>query len=167
MAICLIKTKDYKQTIEHCNKALEIDSNNLKALFRRGIAYSEIDDWDLGQKDFEKALEFDPNNKEVKKEFDKLKKKIREQNKKDGKIFGGMFEKLAKEEELERKKEELERKKEEERKKNEEKKMEENKENKKSDANEQQTETKEENKNEEKKSESKTASKAEDPMETS
>jgi FK506-binding protein 4/5 len=74
---------------------LEIDGKNIKALFRRGIAYSESGDWNEAKADFMKCLEMEPENKDVKKELTLLKRKIAEQNAKDKKAYAGMFEKLA------------------------------------------------------------------------
>jgi FK506-binding protein 4/5 len=81
---------------------LELDSNNIKALYRRGVAYTETDQWDLAKQDLQRALELDPNNAEVKSAFAKLKKKIRLQDQKDKKIFSNLFDRLRKIEEQEK-----------------------------------------------------------------
>lgn len=39
IAACCLKTKDYRQVIEACNKAIEIDANSEKAYFRMAQAY--------------------------------------------------------------------------------------------------------------------------------
>jgi FK506-binding protein 4/5 len=101
IAACFLKLKKYKDVQDHCNKALDIDSKSIKALYRRGVANSELDNWDQAKMDLSKALEIDPENKEVKKELLKLNKKIKAQNKKEMRIFSGMFEKFSREEEKE------------------------------------------------------------------
>lgn len=44
---------------------LELESTNVKALYRRGQAYMELADLDLAEFDVKKALEIDPNNRFV------------------------------------------------------------------------------------------------------
>jgi tetratricopeptide (TPR) repeat protein len=81
-----------------------MDGSNLKGLYRRGLIYMQLDEWDKAKDDFDRALEIDPDNKEVKRQVSLLNKKIALQNKKDKKIFGGMFEKFAKADEEREKK---------------------------------------------------------------
>ena len=44
---------------------LELESTNVKALYRREQAYMELADFDLAEFDVKKALEIDPNNRFV------------------------------------------------------------------------------------------------------
>jgi len=94
-AVCLMRTKKFKEAIENCTKALEIEKDNVKALFRRGTCYSEVNEWEASKKDLNRALELEPENKDAKRELILLKNKIKDQNQKDKKIYAGMFEKLA------------------------------------------------------------------------
>jgi FK506-binding protein 4/5 len=96
-AACHMKDKEYKKVIENCNKALDIDRTNIKALFRKGSCLVDLDEWDEGQRSLERAAELDPNNKDVKRELLRLKKKRQEQDKKDKQFFSTIFQKLAKE----------------------------------------------------------------------
>jgi tetratricopeptide (TPR) repeat protein len=41
-ALCFIKLKKYDNAIEDCTKALAMDSKNVKAAWRRGLAYKEL-----------------------------------------------------------------------------------------------------------------------------
>ncbi|KAJ3681216.1 hypothetical protein LUZ60_015705 [Juncus effusus] len=95
-AACKLKLKDYKQAEKLCTKVLELESTNVKALFRRAQAYSNLADFDLAEIDIKKALEIDPDNKDVKLEYKKLKEKVKEYNKKDAKFYGNIFAKLSK-----------------------------------------------------------------------
>nr|XP_043622845.1 peptidyl-prolyl cis-trans isomerase FKBP62-like isoform X2 [Erigeron canadensis] len=61
-AACKLKLKDYKQAEKLCTKVLEIDSQNVKALYRRAQAYMNAADLDLAELDIKKALESDPDN---------------------------------------------------------------------------------------------------------
>ncbi|KAF9610757.1 hypothetical protein IFM89_024613 [Coptis chinensis] len=55
-AACKLKLKDYKQAEKLCSKVLELESTNVKALYRRAQGYIQLADLDLV------ALEIDPNN---------------------------------------------------------------------------------------------------------
>lgn len=95
-AACKLKLKDYKQAEKLCTKVLELDSANVKALYRRAQAYMNMADLDLAEFDIKKALEIDPDNRDVKLEYKALKEKVKEINKKDAKFYGNMFAKLTK-----------------------------------------------------------------------
>jgi len=95
-AACKLKVKDYKQAEKLCTKVLELDSLNVKALYRRAQAHAQLADLDLAELDIKKALEIDPNNRDVKLEYKNLKEKIKELNKKEAKFYGNMFAKMTK-----------------------------------------------------------------------
>ncbi|XP_019188626.1 PREDICTED: peptidyl-prolyl cis-trans isomerase FKBP62-like [Ipomoea nil] len=95
-AACKLKLKDYKEAEKLCTKVLELESTNVKALYRRAQAYIHFADFDLAEFDIKKALEIDPDNREVKLEYKVLKEKVKEYNKKDAKFYGNMFAKLSK-----------------------------------------------------------------------
>ncbi|CAL9193566.1 70 kDa peptidyl-prolyl isomerase-like [Musa acuminata AAA Group] len=95
-AACKLKLKDYKQAEKLCTKVLDIDSTNVKALYRRAQAYMHLCDLDLAEQDIKKALEIDPDNRDVKMEYKILKEKVKEYNKKDAKFYSNIFAKLSK-----------------------------------------------------------------------
>ncbi|XP_045832571.1 peptidyl-prolyl cis-trans isomerase FKBP62-like [Trifolium pratense] len=95
-AACKLKLKDYKQAEKLCTKVLELESTNVKALYRRAQAYIQLADLDLAEFDIKKALEIDPDNREVKLEYKILKEKMKEINKKDAQFYGNMFSKMKK-----------------------------------------------------------------------
>lgn len=94
-AACKLKLKEYKQAEKLCTKVLEMDSLNVKALYRRAQAYINLVDLELAEFDIKKALEIDPDNRDVKLEYKKLKEKMKEYNKKDAQLYGKMFSKFA------------------------------------------------------------------------
>ncbi|VFR02014.1 unnamed protein product [Cuscuta campestris] len=100
-AACKLKLKEYKEAAKLCTKVLELETTNVKALYRRAQAYMNMADLDLAEFDIKKALEIDPENREVKLEYKALKNKMKEFNKKDAKFYGNMFAKLTKLESLE------------------------------------------------------------------
>ncbi|KAE8668763.1 Peptidyl-prolyl cis-trans isomerase FKBP65 [Hibiscus syriacus] len=93
-AACKLKLKDYKEAEKLCSKVLELESSNVKALYRRAQAYIHLTDLDLAEFDIKKALELDPDNREIKMEYKVLKEKIKEYNKKEAKFYGNMFDKM-------------------------------------------------------------------------
>ncbi|KAM3189832.1 hypothetical protein ACQJBY_068222 [Aegilops geniculata] len=95
-AACKLKLKDYKQAEKLCTKVLELDSQNVKALYRRAQAYTQLADLELAEVDIKKALEIDPENRDVKLTYKTLKEKIKEINKKDAKFYSNMFSKMTK-----------------------------------------------------------------------
>ncbi|KAL0369439.1 UNVERIFIED_CONTAM: Peptidyl-prolyl cis-trans isomerase FKBP65 [Sesamum angustifolium] len=92
----LFKAGNYVKASKRYEKVLELESTNVKALYRRAQAYMNMADLDLAEFDIKKALELDPDNRDVKLEYKVLKEKIKEFNKKDAKFYGNMFAKLNK-----------------------------------------------------------------------
>merc|ERR1712216_940350 len=74
-AMARLKAKDYDYAKFDCTKALEYDDRNIKALFRRSQAKLALDDFQGAVDDLQRALEVDPENKEVQ----ALKRKTQEQ----------------------------------------------------------------------------------------
>ncbi|KAK0590068.1 hypothetical protein LWI29_022313 [Acer saccharum] len=95
-AACKLKLKEYKQAEKLCTKVLELESRNVKALYRRAQAYIQLADLDLAEFDIKKALEIDPDNRDVKLEYKTLKEKMKEYNQKEAKFYGNMFAKMNK-----------------------------------------------------------------------
>ncbi|CAA3001411.1 peptidyl-prolyl cis-trans isomerase FKBP62-like [Olea europaea subsp. europaea] len=95
-AACKLKLKDYKQAEKLCTKVLELESTNVKALYRRAQAYMNMADLDLAEFDIKKALEIDPDNRDVKLEYKALKQREKEFNKKDAQFYGNIFAKMNK-----------------------------------------------------------------------
>ncbi|KAF7837062.1 70 kDa peptidyl-prolyl isomerase-like [Senna tora] len=95
-AACMLKLKDYKEAVKLCTKVLELDSGNVKALYRRAQAYIQLVDLDLAEMDIKKALEIEPDNRDLKMEYKILKEKVREYNKKDAQFYGSIFAKMNK-----------------------------------------------------------------------
>ncbi|KAF9289434.1 hypothetical protein BGZ68_009343 [Mortierella alpina] len=71
-AMALLKLERYSEVERDCTLGLTLDSRNVKALWRRGIARRFLDNLDEAAMDFESALKIDPSNKAVKEELSKL-----------------------------------------------------------------------------------------------
>uniref|UniRef100_A0A6M2FAR1 peptidylprolyl isomerase n=1 Tax=Populus davidiana TaxID=266767 RepID=A0A6M2FAR1_9ROSI len=95
-AACKLKLKDYKEAEKLCSKVLELDGQNVKALYRRAQAYIQLVDLDLAEIDIKRALENDPDNRDVKLEYKILKDKVREYNKKEAQFYSNIFAKMNK-----------------------------------------------------------------------
>lgn len=95
-AACKLKLKNYKEAERLCTKVLDLESTNVKALYRRAQAYIELTDLDLAEIDIKKALEIEPDNRDVKLGYKTLREKVKEYNRKEAKFYGNMFAKMTK-----------------------------------------------------------------------
>ena len=71
---CQIKMQNHKMGIQDFTKVLEIDNNNIKALYRRGICYNNTDKYNLAFQDLNQAFKLSKTEKEkemIKSEMDK------------------------------------------------------------------------------------------------
>ena len=88
------KLKKWKEVITHADNALKLNPTNIKALFKKGVALIEKDDWDAARAALNKVLELDANNVDAKKELAKMNKRIQAQNEKDKQLYQKMFKAL-------------------------------------------------------------------------
>lgn len=70
-AQCRLLAQDYYSVIEHCTEVLQLDPDNVKALFRRAKAHYGAWNPQEAREDFQRAAELDPTlqsavNKELK-----------------------------------------------------------------------------------------------------
>ncbi|KAB1254214.1 Peptidyl-prolyl cis-trans isomerase FKBP4 [Camelus dromedarius] len=98
LAMCHLKLHAFSAAVENCNKALELDSNNEKGLFRRGEAHLAVNDFDLARADFQKVLQLYPSNKAARAQLAICQQRIRKQLAREKKLYANMFERLAEEE---------------------------------------------------------------------
>ncbi|CAJ1363316.1 unnamed protein product [Effrenium voratum] len=96
LAACKQKLDKLDEAIAACDAALELDPDNVKALYRR--AESRIRpvkatayDHDLAIKDLAKANRLDPSNQTIERLLVRLRGERRVQREKDSKTFTGMF----------------------------------------------------------------------------
>ncbi|KAI3932960.1 hypothetical protein MKW98_029193 [Papaver atlanticum] len=94
-AACKLKLGDYVEASKCCTKVLELDPSNVKALYRRSQSYLETLDLEKAEIDIKKALSINPNNREVKLEYNKLRNKKKEYANYEAEIFGTMFSRLG------------------------------------------------------------------------
>lgn len=101
LAACYLKLSEYRQALEHCNKALEFEPNNEKGLFRRGESYMGVNEHELAKEDFTKVIQLYPNNKAARAQMAQCQQRIREQHQREKKIYANMFQRLAEKDEKE------------------------------------------------------------------
>jgi len=94
-AACLLKLDQNASAKECCEKALFIDANNVKALYRLGCSFTALGDWDAAVQNLKQCLTLDKNNGAATAAFKKVKALIAAQSAKEKKMFGGMFDKMA------------------------------------------------------------------------
>lgn len=95
LAMCFLKVQEPSQALENCDKALELDASNEKALFRRGEALFGMKEFDKAKKDFQQVVQLYPANKAAKSQVVLCQKRIKEQHEKDKMIYANMFQKFA------------------------------------------------------------------------
>jgi len=91
LAACHLKLEQFEDVCKVCGKVLSCDSDNVKCLYRRGVAYSKLNDYELARKDFTRAKELEPNNKAIVEQLRQLDTKEKEVDKKYAKALKGMF----------------------------------------------------------------------------
>ncbi|XP_030645977.1 peptidyl-prolyl cis-trans isomerase FKBP4 [Chanos chanos] len=95
LAMCYLKLQEGSPAYENCNKALELDENNEKALFRRGEALFVMKEFDRARADFQRVTQLYPANKAAKSQVLLCQKHMKEQHEKDKRLYANMFQKFA------------------------------------------------------------------------
>jgi peptidylprolyl isomerase len=90
-----LSSKRWTDSIACSNKALTIDEDNIKGLFRRGSARRCAGFMNEAKDDLMKVLKIDPSNVSAKKELVLLKESIKAARQKERVAFGGMFGKVS------------------------------------------------------------------------
>lgn len=91
MAACHLQNQKWDDALSECEKVLEIDEHNVKALFRRGQARSGMQDFDQALKDFARVKEIEPNDKGAIAEIAKVKKAQLQYKEKEKSLYSKMF----------------------------------------------------------------------------
>lgn len=91
LAACKLQLKHYEDCVEDCDKALEIDEQNCKALFRKGQAFVNMKAWDKATECLQKAVSVEPNDKGIRRELEKAKKGQEADLMKEKQMYAKMF----------------------------------------------------------------------------
>ncbi|XP_023671870.1 peptidyl-prolyl cis-trans isomerase FKBP4-like isoform X1 [Paramormyrops kingsleyae] len=95
LAMCYLKMHDVGRALDNCNKALELDDTNEKALFRRGEALFAMKEYERARDDFRRVQRLYPANKAARTQALICQRQIREQHEKDKRLYANMFRKFA------------------------------------------------------------------------
>ncbi|KAH6781140.1 FKBP-type peptidyl-prolyl cis-trans isomerase family protein [Perilla frutescens var. hirtella] len=90
-AVCCLKLNNFREAIDLCSKILNVESCNVKALYRRAQAYMGVAELLLAELDIKKALEVEPQNREVKIMQKNLKQLQAKSDERDAKLYKAMF----------------------------------------------------------------------------
>jgi len=89
-AQCKLVQKEFADVIRHASMALEIDADNVKALYKRGMANSASWDVEGAQEDLKRAVQLQPSLKRaVDKELQDLTRRVKENDALDRKRLQG------------------------------------------------------------------------------
>ena len=84
-------THDYKETLIHCTKALDLDDKTFKAFYLRSIANTRLHNYDEATQDIKEAIKLAPNDKKFREEYENIKKEKTKYNQSQQKGFQQFF----------------------------------------------------------------------------
>lgn len=93
-ALAASKKGSLTDSMKFCTEALKVEANNIKALLRRGAAYSKQGFLEKAKDDLMKAYNQDPKNSQILKELKLLKKRVEDSKMKEKNTFGNIFAKV-------------------------------------------------------------------------
>ncbi|XP_012257843.2 tetratricopeptide repeat protein 9C [Athalia rosae] len=91
MAECHLIRKNFEHTISLCNKVLQRDKNNVKAIYRRGVAYENLRDYENALVDMEQVVSVQPKNTIARQKLVAYRQKVHEAKRKSDDIVRRMF----------------------------------------------------------------------------
>lgn len=95
LALCYLRMKELTQVVENCNKVMDFDKNNEKALYRRGEARLLRNEFSLAMADFQQVLQVNPTNRAARAQISLCQRQIKEHHEKDKRTYANMFQKFA------------------------------------------------------------------------
>jgi tetratricopeptide (TPR) repeat protein len=93
VAMVQLKLEDYSKAHVSASSVLAIESDNVKALFRRAVAYHNVGRLEDAKLDLARTLELDAGNAAAAKELAEVNKKLKEAKQKEKAAFSSMFKK--------------------------------------------------------------------------
>lgn len=81
----------YKKARTSCDDVLELDPDNIKALFRRSLCWEKLGELETAAKDIKKALAIQPEDADLKRSQARLEKLLTRQKEGQKKVYAKMF----------------------------------------------------------------------------
>ncbi|XP_068619182.1 uncharacterized protein [Battus philenor] len=91
LAHCQLQFNEYNAALELCNRAIKLDPDNLKALYRRCVSYHGLKIYEEAWQDIQRVLVLDPNDKAARNKASELKVIVGEINEKYSSVIKKMF----------------------------------------------------------------------------
>lgn len=91
LAMSKIYEGKYVEGRNICDHALHLDSKSVKGLYRRGLSYHGMCEYDQAMMDFARVLELEPNNEAAKLKLEFVKNEMTLLEKKEKKVYKNMF----------------------------------------------------------------------------
>jgi tetratricopeptide (TPR) repeat protein len=91
LSACQLIYENNLNVIENCSSALEINPKYIKGLYRRGLAYGNLNDYELALKDLELANQIQPNEKTIENLLKITKQRFEQYKKTLGKSLKNLF----------------------------------------------------------------------------
>uniref|UniRef100_A0AAY4AA54 peptidylprolyl isomerase n=1 Tax=Denticeps clupeoides TaxID=299321 RepID=A0AAY4AA54_9TELE len=95
LALCYLRMREFSHVVDNCNKVIELDADNEKALFRRAEAQLQRNEFALAMSDFRRVLDVNPSNRAALGRIYICQQKIREHHEMDKKTYANMFQRFA------------------------------------------------------------------------
>ncbi|GFU20575.1 peptidyl-prolyl cis-trans isomerase FKBP4 [Nephila pilipes] len=80
VAACQMRHHNYESVVINSSKALSMQPDNAKALYRRGAAYVQLQEYEKAKEDLTSAQQLEPKNQAVSKQLQLLKSKVQKLN---------------------------------------------------------------------------------------
>lgn len=95
LANCFLQTGAYVDAAVHATQALALAPKNCKALYRRGVARMQNDEFAEAKADLMEAARIEPQNVEIRKQLEVLKQRWAAEKQKQKSTFDGLFSKMS------------------------------------------------------------------------
>lgn len=91
LAACQMRHHNFENVVKNASKALNLQPNNAKALYRRGSAYLELQEYEKAQEDLLAAQQLEPKNQAIARQLQILKSRVQKLNQYYAKAMKKMF----------------------------------------------------------------------------
>ncbi|KAH6572829.1 hypothetical protein BASA50_001866 [Batrachochytrium salamandrivorans] len=78
MAACYLKQENYKKAIDFCDKVLKVDTDNAKAMYRKGLALFKMNDLEPALASLMAAARLSPNDTMIREQIALVKARVTE-----------------------------------------------------------------------------------------